>query len=145
MGLVVDTSALVQVEREGADLVSRLGALGREAVVLPAVVYAELQVGVRLAETPRRKRARAARIDALVTRVPIVEFDRTIADRWADIFAELSRSGRMIPANDIAVAATASTLEFDVLLASTGEDHFERVPGLRVSRLPPSDAGDSER
>ncbi|MGH7551926.1 MAG: hypothetical protein ACREMQ_02735, partial [Longimicrobiales bacterium] len=58
-----------------------------------------------------------------------------IANRWAALFAGLTRQGRMIPANDLAVAATALHLGFGVLLGPTGEDHFERVSGLSARRL----------
>ena len=135
MGLVLDTSALVAVERLGGNVEDRLGALGAEPAVVPAIVYAELRVGVRLADTPERAASRRARIEALVSRLPIVEFDRSIAERWADLFAALTRSGAMIPANDIAVAATAIHLGFGVLLGPAGEEHYERVPALRVARL----------
>jgi len=135
VGLILDTSALVQVERAGADVLTRLTQLDEESAAIPAIVYAELQVGVRLADTAERARARTARIEALVARLPVVEFDRAIADRWADLFADLTSAGTMMPANDIAVAATALHLGSGVLLGPRGERHFERVPGLRIVRL----------
>lgn len=136
MGLVLDTSALVAVERGGGDLEGQLGSLASEPAVIPVIVYAELQVGVRLANSAQRAAGRRSRIEALVGRLPIVEFDRAIAERWADLFAELSRSGSMIPANDLAVAATAIHLGYGVLLGPRGEEHYERVADLRVERLP---------
>lgn len=135
MGLVVDTSALIAVERLGGDLDRHLGAFGAEPGVVPAIVYAELQVGVQLADTPGRAASRRRRIEGLVARLPVVEFDRSIAERWANLFATLSRRGAMIPANDLAVAATAIHLDFGVLLGPEGEEHYERVPDLRVVRL----------
>lgn len=135
MGLVLDTSALVAVERSGGALEGHLDDLGAEPAVVPAIVYAELQVGVRLGDTPERAAVRRRRIEALVTRLPIVEFDRAIAARWADLFATLTRAGAMIPANDLAVAATALQLDFGVLLGPEGAAHYERVPELRVARL----------
>lgn len=92
-------------------------------------------MGVRLADSAARATARRARIEALVERLPIVEFDRPIADRWADLFADLTKTGAIVPSNDLVVAATALHLGFGVLLGSRGEAHYERVPGLRVARL----------
>lgn len=135
MGLVVDTSALIALERLDGDLEWHLGDLAAEPAVVPAIVYAELQVGVRLADTPAWAASRGDRIDALVSRLPVVEFDSAVAERWADLFADLTRQGRMIPANDLAVAATAVHLGFSVLLGPKGEVHYERVPGLTVRRL----------
>jgi predicted nucleic acid-binding protein len=136
MGLVIDTSALAAAERAGGVWEEVLRPLEHEAVVMPAIVYAELVVGVGLADTPLRSAARRAKITALVARVPLVEFGREIAERWAGLFAMLSRRGVLIPANDLAVAATALHLDFGVLVGPRDEVHFHRVPGLRVEVLP---------
>ena len=132
---MIDTSALVAVERLGIDLDQSLGELAEEIAVIPAIVYAELQVGVRLADTPARAASRRARIEALVSRLPVVEFDRAVAERWAELFAVLTRAGSMIPANDLSIAATAVHLGYAVLLGPKGEAHYEKVRGLRVARL----------
>jgi predicted nucleic acid-binding protein len=135
VGLVLDTSALIALERSGAELARALGDDAASVAVVPAIVYAELLVGVRLADTAARASGRRARIDALVARCPVVDFDRSIADRWADLFAALSRQGLLIPANDLAVAATALHLELAVLIGPRDEAHFRRVPGLRCRVL----------
>jgi predicted nucleic acid-binding protein len=104
-------------------------------VVLPAITYGELLVGVRLAESPDRAASRRAKIAGLVARVPIVDFGQEVAECWADLFAALRRQGQLIPANDLAVAATAVHLDFGVLVGPQDEAHFRRVPRLRVHTL----------
>lgn len=88
MGLVLDTSALVAIERHRAGsgqagvwapLVEQFGST---PVVLPAIVYAELLVGVELADTAARSRSRAARVDALAERLPVVPFEGGCARVW---------------------------------------------------------------
>jgi predicted nucleic acid-binding protein len=135
VGLVLDTSALIWIERSGRDLATALGSDVAAIAVVPAIVYAELLVGVRLADSAARAAGRQARIEALVSRCPVVDFDRSIAQRWADLFAVLSRKGTPVPANDLAVAATALHLEFAVLVGPQDEDHFRRVDGLRCRVL----------
>ena len=108
---------------------------GDEPVALPAATYAELLAGVLLADTPRRAARRRAKIDALVARVPVVEFGADAAERWAEAFSALHRVGRTIPSNDLAIAATALHLGFGVLVGPAGESHFARVQGLRVEVL----------
>lgn len=134
MGLVIDTSALVALERGG-----RPGgwseSLSAEPVAIPAIVYAELLAGVELADTPARAASRQAKISALVARAPVVEFDKEIAARWARLFATLHEEGTMIPSNDLAAAATALHLDFGVLVGPQDERHFRRVPDLRVVAL----------
>lgn len=135
MGLVIDTSALVAVERRAEPWEVALGSLGSEPAVVPAIVHAELLAGVLLADTPARAAGRRATIDALVSAVPIIEFGRDAAEQWAALFVRLRRSGRMIPSNDLAVAATALSLGFGVVVGPYGEGHFRNVPDLRVEVL----------
>lgn len=141
MGLVIDTSALIAVERQAADRKGvrawsdALPQLSSETVVLPAVVLAELLVGVAMADTAIRAAARRARIEALVANVPVVDFGAAIAEEWARLFASLSKQGRLIPANDLAVAATAKHLDFGVLVGPSDERHFKSVTDLRVEVL----------
>ena len=135
MGLVIDTSALAAAERAGADWREALAPLGHETVVLPAIVYAELRVGVELADSPSRAHARRTKIQALVARVPLILFDQDVADRWAELYAVLLRRGSLIPANDLTVASTALQLGFGVLVGERDEAHFRRVPDLRVEPL----------
>ena len=84
MGLVIDTSALVALERAGQGWESFLQPLAEEPVALPAIVYAELLVGVALAGSEKRAKERRTRIDALADAVGIIDFDTDIAARWAE-------------------------------------------------------------
>jgi predicted nucleic acid-binding protein len=129
MGLVIDTSALVAIERAARPWRK---ALPGEPAALPAIVLGELLVGVALADTRQRAAQRRAKIDALVSAVPIVEFTAATVEHWAELYGRLSRAGRLIPSNDLAVAATALELGFGVLVGPTDESHFRAVPGLRV-------------
>jgi tRNA(fMet)-specific endonuclease VapC len=135
VGLVIDTSALVAVERSGRGLPDTLSGLGEETVVLPAIVLAEVLAGVQLADEPARAAARRAKIDALTKRVPVVPFGAAAAEHWAVVFAALQRAGTPIPANDLAVASTALELGFGVLVGPRDEAHFRRIAGLRVERI----------
>lgn len=135
MGLVIDTSALVALERRDADWAQLLGPHAQEAVAVPAIVYAELLVGAALADTVRRADRRRRRIEALVAVTGLVEFGAAVAERWALLFGELSRKGRMIPANDLAVAATALHLDYGVLVGPADESHFRNIADLRVEAV----------
>ncbi len=135
MGLVIDTSALVSLERSEKSWEGTLSSFGNEAAVIPAIVYAELVTGVLLAGTSARAANRRAKLDALVSIIPVVDFGRGAAERWAELFASQRRSGRPLPANDMAVAATALELGFGVLVGPKDERHFRAVGGLRVETV----------
>jgi predicted nucleic acid-binding protein len=135
LGLVIDTSFVVDLEREGRSWAEIPDSIVAEPVVVPAIVCAELLAGVRLADSPTRSTQRRAKIDALIARVPVVPFRTTTAERWAELFATLQRAGSLIPSNDLAVAATAVELGFGVLVGRNDEAHFRRVTQLRVEIL----------
>jgi predicted nucleic acid-binding protein len=135
VGLVIDTSALVAVERAAAGWEDALSSLGAEPTAIPAIVCAELLAGVHLAQSPARAASRRAKIQAVIAKVPVVDFGLAIAERWAQLFGALSRRGRLIPANDLAVAATALHLGFGVAVGPADEAHFRVVPDLRVEVL----------
>jgi predicted nucleic acid-binding protein len=78
---------------------------------------------------------RLARLEAIRRIMGIEDFTDVVAEHYADIFAELSRNGALIPQNDIAVAATARRLNFGVLVGPKDEAHFRRVSGLDVRVL----------
>lgn len=135
MGLLIDTSALIALERRGSTVAPLSAGLAGEPLAIPAIVYAELLAGVQLADSPARAASRRAKVDAIVARAPVVEFDASVAARWAEVYSKLHRAGTLIPSNDLAVAASALHLGFGVLVGPDDEAHFRRVAGLRVEVL----------
>jgi tRNA(fMet)-specific endonuclease VapC len=134
VALILDTSALIAWER--LDAIGQSPALpDEEVLLLPAVVWAEALVGVRLANTAQRAAHRRAQLEAFRRTLDIIPFTADIAEHYADIAAELSRAGTPIPQNDIAVAATARSLGVDVLVGPGDEVHFKKVSGLDVRVL----------
>jgi len=129
VGLILDTSAIVAWER--AMEAGRAVDLENEVeLVLPAIVWAEALAGVRLADTSVKVARRLARLEAIRRLTGVEPFDDRIAAHYADIFAELHQLGRLIPQNDLQVAATARCLGFGVLVGPQDEEHFRRVEGL---------------
>lgn len=135
MGLVIDTSALVSLERADVGWDRLLAEHRQETLAVPAIVLAEILVGALIAQ--RGRRTKQAKIDSFVERVSLVEFGREVAACWAELFATLSRRGELLPANDLAVAATAVHLGFGVLVGDRDDQHFRRIEGLRVEVVTP--------
>lgn len=147
MGLLIDTSALVDVERSALPDTRQeiwdnlLQAVGSEPVALPMIVVAEMWAGAALADSKSRADARRRRIEAMLANLPIADFDAATAEHWGQLFAELRRQGTLIPSHDLIVAATARRLEFGVLVGTAGEHHFRKVPNLRVEVIRLETAG----
>ena len=134
MGLTNDTPALLALERARA-VDRQLELDPGEIYTIPAIVWAEALVGVRLAANVDQAVRRMARLEAIRGVTGVQDFNPLVAVHYADIFSELSKNGGLIPQNDIAVAATARYLEFGVLVGPSDEAHFRRVPGLNVQVL----------
>jgi predicted nucleic acid-binding protein len=134
VGLIVDTSALVEMERALAER-RTLALADDEILALPAIVWAEALVGVRLADTPALAARRRARLETLRAWMEPEPFTTATAEHYADIFADLSASGTLIPSNDMIVAATARQLGFGVLVGPRDEAHFRRVANLQIHVL----------
>ena len=131
MGFVLDTSALIQLERALDE--GRAERLPWESeVALPAVVWAEALIGVRMADSAARGARRRAHLETIRMHTGIEPFSAAIAEHYADIYTELSARGALIPQNDMAVAATARELGFGVLVGPEDEAHFRRVAGVQV-------------
>jgi tRNA(fMet)-specific endonuclease VapC len=137
VGVVLDTSALIAFERVDASFERVLDAQGGGAVALPSIVLAELLVGVHLIGSREQADRARFRVEQLLARVPLVEFGRDIAERWAELVVDLRRRGELIPSNDVQVAATAIHLGFGVLVGDRDEAHFRRFDGLRVDVATP--------
>ena len=140
MGFVLDTSALIELERAlAAGRVQELSS--EDDVVLPAVVWAEALIGVRMADSPTRASRRRASLEAIRLQTGVVPFTAEVAEHYADIYAELAAQGVMIPQNDMAVAATARALSFGVMVGPDDEAHFRRVADIQVTVIGGSPTG----
>lgn len=129
MGLALDTSALIALERAASGVSPDLA---DETLILPAIVWAEAQVGVRMANSKRIARMRQERLERLRERFTFAPFADPTAEIYAKLVCDLTKTGNLIPQNDIAVAATALEYNFGVLVGPSDEAHFRRITDLRV-------------
>ena len=135
MGVLVDTSAIIELERGGGDWGALVKRAGEEPVYLSAVGWAELLAGVHLADSAQRALARRRKLEALEEQIRILPFTSAVAEQWAETFAELQRGGTPIPSNDLAIAATAIHHKLKLLVGRKDEAHFRKISGLKVEVL----------
>lgn len=134
MGLVLDSSVLVGAERGAVRLEPLLESLGEEAVWISAITASELLHGCHRASDAAVRARRGAFVEAVLDAVPVLPFGLPEARRHAELWAELARTGAMIGAHDLLIAATA--LAGGHALATLNRAEFGRVPGLRLAAIP---------
>lgn len=121
MGIVFDTSFLIEYER------GRLGLPEGQELAIAAITASELLQGVHRATGAHRVR-REVFVERLLRDIEVLPFDLDVARLHSRIWADLLAAGRVTPAHDLQVAATALTRRWYV--ATMDRRHYEGVPGL---------------
>ena len=122
--VLLDTNVIVAHLRNDPDLTVRLRAT--TAMYLPWVVLGELHCGAMRA---LRSAAQLALIHDFLQTATLLLPDRSTSECYGQVKAELAGMGRLIPDNDIWIAAMAR--QFDLPLA-TRDAHVSHVPGLQT-------------
>lgn len=137
VGLVLDSSAVIQAEREKLPVAefidSILRAHGPLQLSLSPVTVAELAHGVYRAKSPEAAGRRREFIEELVSLVPV--HPATSQTGWlaGQIEGEQAAKGHVLPFNDVMIAAAAIEQGYAVLTGNVR--HFERIPGLTIVRI----------
>ncbi len=126
--VLIDTNVWSEMSRPRPDPnVAHWMAQHADECILSAIVLAEIQYGIALADAPKRG-ALQNFVDDLLLRLSgeIVPFGRDAALAWGPMRARLQRAGQLIGDRDMLIAAHAMTLDVplvtrDVLdMARTG-------------------------
>lgn len=125
--LLLDTTFLVGAERRSSDL---HGAIADEDdVALAAVTIAELRVGVLLADR-RRRAIRTTYVEEVMATIPVIDYDRKVAEAHAGLLVEVRAQGRPRGAHDLIIASTAKAFGRIVLTADASG--FADLTGVEV-------------
>jgi predicted nucleic acid-binding protein len=127
--MMVDTNVFVRFEKSGQPLDLSPWA-GAERVYVSVMAVSELLMGVHRANTEERRNRRLSFVEAIIAGVGLLDFTLAAARIHAEIYSELAKTGRLIGANDLVIAATARCYDLSLLTENVSE--FSRVPGLRV-------------
>ena len=122
--VLIDTNAASALLRRNPKLISQLGV--DTELYLPIVVYGELYYGALKSGSAS---AQVARVEDLLSSVAVLGWDLDTARTFGRVKAELAEAGKMIPVNDLWIAAIALRFNLPVV---TQDQHFSRVSGLTV-------------
>jgi len=132
VGILIDTSVLIQLERGGAEVSDRVRLAGDDSVFLSVVTASELLHGVWRARDEGMRARRIALVEAILREIPLIDLDLAVARVHAQIWAEQQAKGLMIGVHDLWIAATCIAHGFRI--ATVNVRDFERIPGLQVQR-----------
>jgi tRNA(fMet)-specific endonuclease VapC len=132
MGILIDSSVLIDVEKSGTDVATFVRGREEEDAFLSVVSASELLHGVHRATDPGIKAKRLAFVEGVLAAVPVLVIDLATARSHAQLWADLARQGKMIGVHDSWLAATC--LAHNLRLATANRREFEQVPGLDVEQ-----------
>ena len=125
---MLDTDICSYVMKRSHDaLLRRLQKVPVSDVCVSVVTKSELLYGVEV--SPRRQQDEAA-LNAFLNYVEVLDFPDNASSHYAQIRAQLKKSGKMIGANDLFIAAHARSLGLTLVTHNTQE--FRRVNRLAI-------------
>ncbi len=131
MGVILDTSIWVDVERGRLAPRDVQTITGDEPVYLAPPVLAELEYGVHRAASDAQKARRASAV-ARIRKKPCLVIDKDTGELFGQLAAALDRSGKPSThrTHDIWIAALA--IQHHLRVLTRNEKDFADIPGLDV-------------
>jgi len=131
MGVIIDTSVWVDVERGRLAPADVAAITGEEPAYLAPPVIAELEYGVQRAQTSDQRHKRAAAV-ARIRKKPCLVIDAETGVTFGRLAADLDSAGRPSThrIQDLWLAALAVQHNLKVLTQNAKD--FQDIPGLKV-------------
>ncbi len=129
MGLVIDTNVFIEIEK-GTKNIDFTSFEKYGDIYISAITVSELLVGVYSANSKAREIKRRAFVEKILEKMAVLPFTAEVARIHAELSAKLTKSGKMVGAHDLIIAATALSLGHTVLTRDLKA--FQRIPGLEV-------------
>lgn len=137
MGLILDTSILIESERRGEgveDILRRIRAIhGEIDVALSAVSAVELTHGIYRARIDADRLRRRVFAEGVFHDLIVHPLTLEIAQLAGRIEGEQAARGNTLAFQDLLIGATALHIGFNV--ATINVRHFQAIPGLTVATL----------
>ncbi len=132
MAGIVDTSAVIALERRGLGPGDNLQPHFGSDVAIASITASELLVGVYRAKSTAQRHQREQFVEWVFSQLPILSFDLQVARVHARLIIDLVTRGQPLGRHDLIIAATALAHARDVITLDMRS--FPQVPGLIVQR-----------
>jgi predicted nucleic acid-binding protein len=135
MGVIIDTSIWVEVERGRLGPADVAAFTADEPVYIAPPIIAELEYGVHRAAAPAQRNRRASAV-ARVKKKPCLIVDGDTASVFGRLAADLDAKGKphAYKVQDVWIAALA--VQHNLKVLTQNRKDFEGIPGVEVIALP---------
>jgi predicted nucleic acid-binding protein len=133
VGLVLDTSVLIEAERGKLSLSSILRkTFPKESIYISSISVSELYLGAHFSQKSFKEQ-RTTSIEIMISSLIILDFDSMVARTHAHTCSQLKKKGIIIGPYDLIIAATCLYHQHSLLTFNIKE--FSRVPNLKLASL----------
>ncbi len=130
LGVLIDSSILIDHERGRLNLSDHLHGRDEEEFFLSVITASELLHGVHRARDRGQRARRSAFVEAILDEFPMLGLDLLTARTHTELWSGLAQKGEIIGAHDLWLAATCVGRGLSMVTSNVRE--FERVPGLEL-------------
>ncbi len=130
MGVLIDSSVLIEFERGGIDPAVQVQGREDEEFFISVITASELLHGVWRAANRAIRSRRSAFGEAILEKFPVLGIDLPTSRIHAQVWADLESRGIMIGLHDSWLAATCIANGHSLVTSNLRD--FKKVPGLRV-------------
>ena len=128
MDFLLDTTTLSHLLKNDERVSARLDGLGEgDRIYTSVITEGELLFGAERAAPARRQQLLRTIIPFLDRLAEVLPVTRSVASKYAEFKGDLTAQGRIIPVNDLWIAATAAAGDFTLVAQ---DEHFSRIEGL---------------
>jgi tRNA(fMet)-specific endonuclease VapC len=137
VGLILDSSVLIDAERQARPISKLLAVIRTEVgvvdIMLSAISVIELEHGVWRANTSELADRRRMYLEEIFAAIPVQAFTKEMGQLAAKIDAAARRIGAVIPFADLQIGVTA--VHLSCAIATRNVRHFRMIPNLVVKEL----------
>ncbi|NJL76691.1 MAG: type II toxin-antitoxin system VapC family toxin [Saprospiraceae bacterium] len=124
---ILDSNIVIDIFRNDSATISEVTKLNK--IYVPVIVLGELHYGANKSSQTSK---RTLEIDQLKRRVILLDVTDRTAKHYGEIKNKLHQKGKMIPENDIWIAAIAMETGLPLL---SNDKHFQFVDGIVVDAI----------
>ena len=133
MGIILDTSIIIEYERGRLDIAEFISGRENEVFAISVISVAELLHGVHRADSEARRIKRTMFVEKIIDTFSIFPFDLETSRIYAKLWSDLLKDGIKIGSHDLMIGATALSKDFSV--ATFNKRHFDKIKELKLELL----------
>ena len=129
MKIILDTSAIVEIDRKNEEVIKLIKSLIDEDcnILISIVTVSEILTGSYLTRDFKKSLSEAKRI---LGQFIWIELNAEIAEKTAQYMAYLISNGKPVEYPDVVIAATFKIMQADYLL-TLNKAHFQLIPEIK--------------